>query len=75
VKPGGEVPLTLAFEGGDCKRQTLELKALARPLNTAMGGDGKGHDSGPGGTHGGTHRCVAIGVKLGAAVTNATHSH
>jgi len=55
VKPGDEVPLTLVFEGGDGKKQTLELKAPARPLNTAMGGDGKGHGAGHGGTQGGTH--------------------
>ena len=34
VKDGQSVPLTLVFEGKDKKRQTVEVKAAARPLNT-----------------------------------------
>ncbi len=43
VKEGDVVPLTLVIEGKDGKRQTLEVKAIARPLNAA--------DSGHGGMH------------------------
>lgn len=35
VKDGDMVPLTLVVEGHDGKRQTLELKVPARPLNAA----------------------------------------
>ena len=35
VKDGDMVPLTLVVEGRDGKRQTLELKVPARPLNAA----------------------------------------
>ena len=34
VKAGDNVPLTLVFEGKDKKRQSVEIKAVARPLNT-----------------------------------------
>jgi len=46
VKEGDVVPLTLVVEGRDGKRQSLELQAPARPLNTAapsgMGHGGQG---------------------------------
>lgn len=35
VKAGDTVPLTLVFEGKDGKRETVELQAPARPLNSA----------------------------------------
>ena len=38
VKEGDIVPLTLVIEGKDKTRQTVEVKASARPVNTA--GDG-----------------------------------
>ncbi|MEA3394426.1 MAG: copper chaperone PCu(A)C [Pseudomonadota bacterium] len=49
VKDGDVVPLTLVVEGRDGKRQTLELKVPARPLNTAAQKDvsqGGGHGHG-----------------------------
>lgn len=46
VKEGDMVPLTLVVEGRDGKRQSLELKVPARPLNSAapsgMGHGGQG---------------------------------
>lgn len=33
IKEGDSVPLTLVFEGKDKKRETLEVKATARPVN------------------------------------------
>ena len=47
VKVGDVVPITLIVEGKDGKRESLELKAPARPLNAAAG-SGSGH-----GGHGG----------------------
>jgi copper(I)-binding protein len=38
MKEGDVVPITLVIEGADGKRQTLEVKALVRPLK-ASGGD------------------------------------
>lgn len=35
IKAGDTVPITLVFEGTDKKQQTVEIKAPARPLNTA----------------------------------------
>lgn len=35
VKEGEIVPLTLVVEGKDGKKETLEVKAMARPLNAA----------------------------------------
>ena len=35
VKDGDVVPVSLVFEGKDGKKQTVEIKATARPLNTA----------------------------------------
>jgi copper(I)-binding protein len=35
VKEGDVVPVTLVVEGKDGKKETLEIKATARPLNTA----------------------------------------
>ena len=35
VKDGEMVPVSLVFEGKDGKKQTVEIKAAARPLNTA----------------------------------------
>ena len=35
VKEGEIVPLTLVVEGKDGKKETLEIKAMARPLNSA----------------------------------------
>lgn len=37
VKEGDIVPLTLIIEGKDKKRETVEVKAKARPLNSAEG--------------------------------------
>ncbi len=34
VKDGDMVPLTLVVEGKDGKRETVEIKAMARPLNS-----------------------------------------
>ncbi len=34
VRAGGSVPLTLVFEGKDRKRQSVEVKAAVRALNT-----------------------------------------
>ncbi len=43
VREGDSVPLTLVFEGKDKKRQSIEVKAAARPLNaSAKGGEMKG---------------------------------
>ncbi|HUN68513.1 MAG TPA: copper chaperone PCu(A)C [Burkholderiales bacterium] len=39
MKEGDVVPIKLVVEGKDKKRQTLEVKATVRPLNTASGGD------------------------------------
>ncbi len=36
IKDGDIVPLTLVIEGKDKKRETLEVKALAKPLNQAV---------------------------------------
>lgn len=36
VKEGDEVPLTLTIENKDGSRETLEVKAAARPLNAPM---------------------------------------
>jgi copper(I)-binding protein len=49
VKDGDVVPLTLVVQGQDGKRQTLELKVPARPLNAAAQKDmsqGGGHGHG-----------------------------
>ncbi|MDO8652426.1 MAG: copper chaperone PCu(A)C [Undibacterium sp.] len=35
VKEGDTIPLTLVIEGKDKKRETIELKAIAKPLNQA----------------------------------------
>lgn len=35
IKDGDAVPITLVFEGLDKKQQTVDIKALARPLNAA----------------------------------------
>ena len=37
VKDGDEVPVSIVVEGADGARQTIELKALARPLNAGTG--------------------------------------
>lgn len=43
VKDGDMVPLTLVLQGRDGKRQSIELKVPARPLNAAaQGGMGMG---------------------------------
>ncbi|MCH8619788.1 copper chaperone PCu(A)C [Undibacterium sp. TS12] len=36
VKEGDVVPVTLVVEGKDKKRETIEIKATARPLNQAV---------------------------------------
>jgi periplasmic copper chaperone A len=41
VKDGDTVPLTLVVEGRDGKRQSLEIKAMARPLSAAAPGSMK----------------------------------
>ena len=38
LKEGESVPITLVLEGKDKKRETLEVKAAVRPLNTAAHG-------------------------------------
>ena len=43
VKEGDAVPLTLVVEGKDGKRQTLEVKATARPVNATSGDHGGMH--------------------------------
>ncbi|GGC63791.1 copper chaperone PCu(A)C [Undibacterium terreum] len=35
VKDGDKVPVTLVFEGKDKKKETLEVTAIARPLNSS----------------------------------------
>jgi len=47
VKDGEVVPVSLVFEGKDGKKQTVEIKAAARPLNTAAK-----TDASQGGDHG-----------------------
>ena len=42
LKEGESVPITLVLEGKDKKRETLEVKAAVRPLNTAAHGH-QGH--------------------------------
>lgn len=42
VKEGDVVPMTLVFEAKDGQRETLEIKATARPLNSASMGAMKG---------------------------------
>jgi len=37
IKDGDNVPITLVFEGKDKKRETLEVKAVARPLQQPGG--------------------------------------
>jgi copper(I)-binding protein len=37
IKDGDSVPITLVFEGKDKKRETVEVKAAARPLNPQGG--------------------------------------
>jgi periplasmic copper chaperone A len=41
LKDGETVPITLIVEGKDKKRETIELKAPVRQLNTAAGGTAK----------------------------------
>lgn len=51
VKAGDTVPVTLVVEGRDGKRETLEVKATARPLNAAAQkpmDHGAGHGAGHG---------------------------
>lgn len=38
VKEGDIIPITLTIEGQDKHRETIEVKAVARPLNQAMQG-------------------------------------
>jgi len=42
LKVGESVPLTLVIESGDGKRETINVNAVVRPLNTAPQ-DHKGH--------------------------------
>ena len=42
LKEGESVPITLVLEGKDKKRETVEVKATVRPLNTAAHGH-QGH--------------------------------
>ena len=44
MKEGDTVPITLVVEGKDGKRETVEVKATVKPLNTPSSGD-----------HGGMH--------------------
>ena len=41
LKEGETVPITLVVEGKDKKRETIEVKAPVRQLNTAAGGTAK----------------------------------
>ncbi len=43
VKEGDEVPVSIVVEAADGARQTIELKAHARPLNAAAGGQQMQH--------------------------------
>lgn len=43
VKDGDEVPVSIVVEAADGARQTIELKALARPLNATPGGQQMQH--------------------------------
>jgi copper(I)-binding protein len=43
LKEGDAVPLTLVLEGKDKKRETVEVKAAVRPLNTTTAPSHKGH--------------------------------
>ena len=43
VKDGDEVPVSIVVEAADGARQTIELKAHARPLNAAVGGQQMQH--------------------------------
>ena len=43
LKEGESVPITLVLEGKDRKRETLEVKAAVRPLNTPAHDQYKGH--------------------------------
>lgn len=43
LKEGESVPITLVIEGKDGKRETLEVKAAVRPLNTPAHDQHKGH--------------------------------
>jgi hypothetical protein len=44
IKDGDTVPVSLVFEGKDGKKQTVEIKAPARPLNAAASQGGQaGH--------------------------------
>ena len=43
LKEGESVPLTLVLEGKDRKRETLEVKAAVRPLNTPAHDQYKGN--------------------------------
>ena len=43
VKDGDEVPVSIVVEAADGARQTIELKAHARPLNAAAGGQQMQH--------------------------------
>ena len=43
LKAGESVPLTLVLEGKDRKRQTVEVKAAVRPLNTPAHDQYMGH--------------------------------
>lgn len=38
MKEGDTVPLTLVVEGKDKKRETVEVKAVVRPVNASAGG-------------------------------------
>ena len=42
VKEGDTVPITLVIEGKDKKRETVEVKATARPINAPASGDDHG---------------------------------
>ena len=44
VKEGDTVPLTLVFEGKDKKRETVEIKAVAKSLTGSAAKNEKGHE-------------------------------
>ncbi|WP_300655424.1 copper chaperone PCu(A)C [Hydrogenophaga sp.] len=46
VKEGDVVPVSLVVEGKDGLRQTVEIKAMARALNTPAAAKAEGHGSG-----------------------------
>lgn len=55
IKAGDTVPVSLVVEGKDGKKETIEVKAQARALNTPAGGMGAGAGMGMQHQHGMKH--------------------